>query len=497
MKHLAVLSLTISIIAMTVIVPQVSVTSSVLTYLQGASWTISSTTTWTTQGTGIDYGNYKRVTTESDTYTLTDVTSTSFTESGTWNTSESETASGSWVAGSGSTQCSACTVTTTWSGSGTLTYSLPSLTATAVSGDYTNDNIGHASADLFPPEMLGIGKQVGYYWIDQNGNYETVQYSIAGEKDLPIAGATAKTYVLQYTGQSKGLWQTHSGQLSIGQLTRTYYCDESTGVILANHLEGTFSLQRSGGGWQETFVADATVTSVSFRIGSYVFVDSNPPSAPINVDGSNVSNFPRLFIWDWGSSHTLTAPQTYTTSPGARLVFTGWDDGAASSTRTIIDKPGTYTAQFKKQYFLSVNSPYGETFGSGWYDAGATANIHADSNAMFFYDFTGWSGTVLPSNPDTQVTMTGPLILEANYSINPLRVAIVIIIVIIIAAIAGILFYHRRKSDGSVTPSVYPNVASIPVSRSNVCNSCGAIVNVGARFCRKCGASQVPERGMG
>lgn len=493
MKYLVILILTLFLVGFTTQVPHASASTSILPYLQGDTWTMSTTTTWTTQGSGKDDGSYKKVIVETDAYTLTDVSETSFTVSISNSASETETASGTWVSPSNYVKCDGCTGTGSWSSSGTETFSLPSLTVTSATGDYANGNVGHAISPVLMPESLGTGKQVGYYWYDQNGNYETVQYSFSGEKMLSIEGQQAKTYVMVYTGTSQGNWQVSGGQSSTGQLTHTVYCDESTGVILGRHYEGTFSLQRSGGGWQETYMVDGTATSTSFKIGSYVIVNSNPGMAPMDVDGSNVSDYPHLFIWDWGSSHTLAAPQTYSVSQGTRIVFTNWDDGNSQSTRTVLDEPGTYTAQFKTQYLLTVSSPYGGTFGSGWYDKGSTATIHADSNVMFFYDFTGWSGSALPASPDTQITMTGPLTIQANYTLDLVRVGIVIII--IVAAIAGVLFYHRRRS--APTPQVYtptptPSIPapSIPLPHATVCNSCGSVIPAGSRFCRKCGARQ-------
>lgn len=460
--------------------------TSVLTYLVGSSLTTTITRTWTTQGTGIDNGNYKRTDVGTYTYSLTDATPTSFTESESWSISETETASGSWVSGSDYVKCDGCTATGSSSGSGTLTYALPSRLATAVSGDFGSSNIGRATSELVDTAGLSLGKQIGLWWYDQNGNYETVQYSVSGEKDIMIANANAKTWALGYTGLAQGHWQVTGGQSSSGQLTQTFYVDESTGFILGRDAQGSYSLQRSGGGWQETYGENEAATSASFQIGDYAILGTDP-ATDLSVDGSNVAanGQPQLFVWSWGSTHSVTASPTVSVSTGTRLVFQEWSDGSKDSTRTLTaDNPGELTANYKRQFLLTVVSPYGGTVGSGWYNEGSTATVHVDSSAYFVFLFTSWSGYSLPPSPDAQITMNEPVTLQANWSLDIGRLAIVIALVI---GIVGMIMFYRRRRTAS---SPYERVASVSVSTRSFCISCGAEIRDSARFCRKCGSAQ-------
>ncbi|MGA2239500.1 MAG: hypothetical protein ABSG74_09830, partial [Candidatus Bathyarchaeia archaeon] len=430
----------------------------VLTYLVGSSLTTTSTQTWTTQGTGVNNGNYQKTEVGTYAYSLIGATPTSFTESESFSVNETETASGWFVSGSDYVKCDGCTATGSWSASGTITYALPSLLATAVSGNFASDNIGRATSDLVDPAGLSLGKQIGLWWYDQNGNYETVQYSVSGEKDIMIGNANAKTRVLEYTGLSQGLWRTSSGKSSSGQLTHMFYVDESTGFILGRHNQGSFSLQQSGGGWQETFTDDESATSASFKIGDYVILDTDP-ATDLSVDGSTVAAYlqPQLFVWSWDSTHSVTATPTVSVSKGTRLIFQEWSDGSKNPTRTLTaDSPGELTANYKRQFLLTIVSPYGGTGGSGWYDEGSTATVHVDSSAYFVFVFASWSGYSLPSSPDAQVTMNGPVTLQANWNLDIVRLAVVIVLIV---GIIGMIMFYRRWRTGPVS-GPYERVAT-------------------------------------
>jgi len=96
--------------------------------------------------------------------------------------------------------------------------------------------------------------------------------------------------------------------------------------------------------------------------------------------------------------YTVTVQSPVIIDEGSRSVFIRWNDGSTSNPRTVdIISDLTLSAQFKDQYYLSVDSAYGLTGGYGWKDAGTYAYAMLNSDIVegdegTRYVFTGWSG---------------------------------------------------------------------------------------------------------
>ncbi len=106
-------------------------------------------------------------------------------------------------------------------------------------------------------------------------------------------------------------------------------------------------------------------------------------------------------------------------SKGVREYFTGWSNGMESLALNItLDKPTNISANWQRQYYLSLKSPYGTAYGSGWYAAGSSTNINlsqiyfnqTNDSRLAFYS---WSGVYNTSN--AIVVIDSPLNLTANF----------------------------------------------------------------------------------
>lgn len=147
---------------------------------------------------------------------------------------------------------------------------------------------------------------------------------------------------------------------------------------------------------------------------------------------TNLSGAPPLLIdtardvgvrsWISGSTHTIGAfsgANTY--EYGTRYVFQNWSDGgAATHTVTVPPNGTTYTANFKRQYQLSltpvppgsgnfvVNPPSPD----GYYDEGTVVSVNALANPG--YQFSYWYGKSA-ANPLT-ITMSSQQAALASFS---------------------------------------------------------------------------------
>ncbi|RLE59135.1 MAG: hypothetical protein DRJ32_05190, partial [Thermoprotei archaeon] len=79
-----------------------------------------------------------------------------------------------------------------------------------------------------------------------------------------------------------------------------------------------------------------------------------------------------------------------------RYVFNEWSDGETDATRTIeLEDDLDLTAEYTRQFYVRVTSPYGTTSGEGWYDEGSTATISVSSTTVDQGNYTkriflGW-----------------------------------------------------------------------------------------------------------
>jgi len=134
------------------------------------------------------------------------------------------------------------------------------------------------------------------------------------------------------------------------------------------------------------------------------------------LDNKTYSLAPPEFTWAPGSVHDLTILSSLDTGSGTRYVFTSWNDGDTSVSRTI-SHGGVYTANYKTQHELTIESAYSVPEGRGWYDAGSTAAISVTSieEPTIRHIFTGWSGDYSGDVEVASVIMDSPKAITANW----------------------------------------------------------------------------------
>lgn len=123
-----------------------------------------------------------------------------------------------------------------------------------------------------------------------------------------------------------------------------------------------------------------------------------------------------------GQIATVSVQSTVQYSNGTRQIFNGWNSttlGRNPSGRIIVNSPTTLRAAWKTQYLVTVNSPYGATFGSGWYDVGSTVPVSVQSEINYSNAtrrlFKGWSGDAIGSTPNMTVRVDAPRTLNAQW----------------------------------------------------------------------------------
>jgi len=207
---------------------------------------------------------------------------------------------------------------------------------------------------------------------------------------------------------------------------------------------------------------------------------------------------------------TATATAVIPSGSDTQYVFKTWlVDGIAklgNPVTIVMDSPHTVTAEYKTQYRLTVNSPYGTTSGSGWYDAGSTAEFSVTSSVPetgimgslgVKYVFKNWTGDSSATSPGATILMDSPKTVTAVWAKDSTQFytligAIAGIIIILIVVLIVVL---RRKPKAP--PAMYqapsaPPPPAQPLEKAVVkyCMHCGAELTPDATYCPKCGQQQ-------
>ena len=185
-------------------------------------------------------------------------------------------------------------------------------------------------------------------------------------------------------------------------------------------------------------------TTISGGTGIQYVLESTSPSSPLDnvISDTTVTG-------TYKTQYTLTIESTYDTpsgegwydadstayatlatgtvsgDTGIQYVFIGWSGDASGAGLTsdaiTMDGPKTAVADWKTQYYLTVNNGgHGTASGEGWHDSGASVAFSVnpaivDGDIGIRYVFTQWSGDSTSSNPSETITMDAPKTVTANW----------------------------------------------------------------------------------
>ncbi len=188
-------------------------------------------------------------------------------------------------------------------------------------------------------------------------------------------------------------------------------------TFTANNIPGSYGVSVSFLGAPD--ITTMTVTNTP-PPSVTVNLDTSPSGLLVSVDGGTFVPAPSAYTLVSGSNHTIATESPQAGGAGTQYVWQNWSDGGAISHSIVVPTTATtYTANFQKQYQLTVAaSPSAGgtvTPASGtYYNSAVTVPIAATANAG--YTFGGWTGTVAnANNASTTVTMSAPEIVTANF----------------------------------------------------------------------------------
>jgi uncharacterized repeat protein (TIGR02543 family) len=282
-----------------------------------------------------------------------------------------------------------------------------------------------------------------------------------------------------YTGSSPSGQVTMSASKTVTAVYKTQY------LLTVNSRPGN----GSGSDWYDAnTIANVAINPTTYDLapgtramftGWSGDVNSQSSTAQVHMNGAKTitADFKTQFLltvnsayaqpsgsgwYDQGSqaSASLSA-DTIDIANGVRARFTGWGGDASGNSipATItMNGPKTVTADWKRQYFVSVGSPVGQATGSGWYDEGSTATINVDSPVQQGYGqqyvFQKWVGTKEVTSNHAQVQVDGPISLEAQWNLDQTKLIQTggagVVVVAILAAIGAAMGRRGKQPQQPV-----------------------------------------------
>ena len=154
---------------------------------------------------------------------------------------------------------------------------------------------------------------------------------------------------------------------------------------------------------------NGTTVNAIWKLGDFVnqvTVRTGVPNLMVKVDGFPFqANQNGAFSTPVpGGTITLEVPSEISGSDNTKLIFSNWGKfGNSNPLRLTMNSTLDVTATYNDQYLVTVNSPYGDARGSGWYMEGANATFAVDNKVDFgngtrrvFLQWEGDSNSTLP-----------------------------------------------------------------------------------------------------
>ena len=284
------------------------------------------------------------------------------------------------------------------------------------------------------------------------------QWAATGESSW-----TSVTYDLDvsYAGQSVTIEFVGVGHReTTSTTTYEYYCDPITKMCYSLPVV----YQSYNNYWP--YVDDVSLTYEVVVYETTVTVSGLPQelSTKLLVDGTQLTTITngqsKTLSFKIGETHKISV-ETYVYKNNETRYYCASESEIANT-----DKPIAFS--YAPQYYLSVTSPYGNSTGSGWYDAGANATFSVDSKVQgptgvdyllipwkVTFSFEHWTGDSSSTKSSDSVTMDRPKTVIATWESQKQSDYTRLLALVglgVVAVAAAYLFITRRKRTFQATP---------------------------------------------
>jgi hypothetical protein len=350
---------------------------------------------------------------------------------------------------------------------------------------FTSQQVGRYVVN-FQADDFCNGSSSALAYFDISPNTYDVSISLSSVPPQISAG-------LQVDGQS-------SGTIGGAQIkTLTFNINTSHTISVDQNVAGTTGIRYFAA--QNTWTVSSGGSHTFSYQPQYLLTVATTPNGITQLTGGGWYNAGSII-------QTGTANATLAGSAGTQYAFQNWQvDGVTQTGNPIsitLDKPHTAVAMYQVQYYLTIDSSYGNPQGAGWYNSGSTATFSVTSpNGMLIQQvFVQWTGDNPGTATQATIAMDAPKTITAVWTTSYTQLYIALGAVAAVAA--PILILKKRRSRGETTTKPTPSESPPPAAGATppppppqpptestgppTCPTCGADIGPGQDFCVNCGA---------
>jgi hypothetical protein len=299
---------------------------------------------------------------------------------------------------------------------------------------FTVDGASYTSAQTFSwapgsshtigttsPQSGGAGTQ--YVWTSWSGGGGSISHTVAPTTNTTYTATFTTQYYLTMSAGAGGSVTPGSGWKNRGAAISIKATPTNNTSVSYNFTgwtgAGTGSYSGANNPASITMNGPITEAAAFTQNPVQVTVQTNAAGRSFSVDGTTYTAA-QSFSWDPGSSHTIATTSPQSGGAGTQYVWTSWSGGGSISHTVTPTTNTTYTANFTKQYYLTMSAGGGGTVtpGSGWKNSGTAISIKATPSTG--YIFSTWAGNGTGSysgtNNPASITMGGPITETASFT---------------------------------------------------------------------------------
>jgi len=211
--------------------------------------------------------------------------------------------------------------------------------------------------------------------------------------------------------------------------------------------------------WSEnaTFVTKTNLFEIAVSSKHLLSIQTGYSNISITVDGAThkTDHEGEVQIEVEPGAHTIETQEIVPLDEGSRLVFRNWQNGVNSNRIVVnISDDETLSPVYARQYLVTVNSPYAETEGAGWYDENTKVRIairpeslKKNTGGIFQteYVFESWSGDAIGVDRQIEIPVDRPKLVIVTWRIGYDSLIQTIVVFSIAMSVALIAFFGYRS----------------------------------------------------
>lgn len=298
---------------------------------------------------------------------------------------------------------------------------------------------------------------------------------------------------------SRLLWESEPQRLiDVGELTYDVKLKSPSQMAQWLLTAYAFFQDASGSSYFTDYERGPGFAEISIKIAdeAKLTLRTSYANVPLHLDGIRYSTDESGFLvrqFKVLTEHSIEAPRNVSIAEGWRIIFKSWNGTDSTNPKHfLITRDMLLVIDFRDEFYLDLISDVADVKGSGWYVSGAVANFSAPQIAPKGWEsifgaqwrFVGWTGDVESASPNESIVMDAPHIVVANWTAD-YQQSVILMIVIAVMVVGGLVVLFRQRAL-----SERPVEAAPPTVRT-YCMFCGTSIDPDARFCSKCGKSQV------